>query len=106
MSFDGIVGDFQGKVVLVTGGSRGIGRAVVLGFARLGARVVFCYQTNRSAAEEVCQVGEANEWSIWSLQADVGYRDPAESLMSQVLAKYGKVNILVNNAGLFLKNSV
>lgn len=95
--------EFAGKVVLVTGGSRGIGRAIVLAFAQLGAHVTFCYRTDAAAAESVVQFADGHGWTVVARQADVGYSDQAEQLVADVLARCGRLDILVNNAGVFLR---
>ena len=92
-------GAFAGKQVLVTGGSRGIGRAVSLAFARSGARVAFCYQSDPVAAAEVQQIGEGLQ--IEAYQADVADPAAAAALVAQVEERQGKVDVLVNNAGVF-----
>ncbi len=86
---------FSGKVAIVTGGSRGIGRAIVQGLARENARVVFTYVQNKERAEEL-----ANGDSIIAIQADVSQLEPAKNLVKQVKDRFGRVDILVNNAGI------
>ncbi|MCU0501971.1 MAG: SDR family oxidoreductase [Anaerolineae bacterium] len=93
--------EFAGKVALVTGGSRGIGRAIVLAFAELGCHVTFCYRADRVAAEAVCEEGRKNGGSVRAVQADVGQSDQAAALVAGVLAQHGRLDILVNNAGEF-----
>jgi 3-oxoacyl-[acyl-carrier protein] reductase len=91
--------EFTGKVALVTGGSRGIGRAIALAFAGLGCHVTFCYRSDHAAAEAVCEAAHA----VRAVQADVGQSDQAEALVAGVLAQQGRLDILVNNAGEFLR---
>ena len=86
---------FSGKTAIVTGGSRGIGRAIVEALARGGARVVFTYLQNKSAAEEI-----TNNDTVIGLQVDVGRFDEAKELVKQVKERYGRIDILVNNAGI------
>ena len=93
--------EFTGQVALVTGGSRGIGRAIVLAFAGLGCHVTFCYRSDHAAAEAVCEAGRKNGGSVRAVQADVGQSDQAEALVAGVLAQQGRIDILVNNAGEF-----
>jgi len=91
--------DLSGKSAVVTGGSRGIGRAVVLRLAQQGADVCFSYRDNAAAAEEV--VGEVTRMGRrgLSVQADVTQPEAAEELIKAALEAFGKVDILVNNAG-------
>jgi 3-oxoacyl-[acyl-carrier protein] reductase len=86
---------FSGKVAVVTGGSRGIGRAIVQALAREGAKVAFTYVQNRSVAEEI-----ANGDTIIGFQADVAKFDQAKDLVKQVRERFGRIDILVNNAGI------
>jgi 3-oxoacyl-[acyl-carrier protein] reductase len=86
---------FSGKTAIVTGGSRGIGRAIVQALAREGARVVFTYAQNQALADEI-----ANGDTVVAIQADVGSFEQAKSLVKQVKDRFGRVDILVNNAGI------
>jgi 3-oxoacyl-[acyl-carrier protein] reductase len=86
---------FSGKIAIVTGGSRGIGRAIVQALAREGARVVFTYSQNQAQADEI-----ANGDTVVALQADVGNFEQAKNLVKQVKERFGRVDILVNNAGI------
>jgi len=86
---------FSGKVAIVTGGSRGIGRAIVQALAREGANVAFTYIQNKSAADEV-----ANNDTIIGFQTDVSNFNQAKELVKQVKERFGRIDILVNNAGI------
>ena len=86
---------FSGKVAIVTGGSRGIGRAIVQALAREGAKVAFTYVQNKAAADEI-----ADGDTIAAFQADVANFDQAKDLVKQVKQKFGRIDILVNNAGI------
>jgi 3-oxoacyl-[acyl-carrier protein] reductase len=86
---------FTGKVAIVTGGSRGIGRAIVQALAREGARVAFTYVQNKALADEI-----ANGDDIVAFQADVTSFEQAKDLVKQVKERFGRVDILVNNAGI------
>jgi 3-oxoacyl-[acyl-carrier protein] reductase len=92
--------DLSGKSAIVTGGSRGIGRAIVLRLAEQGADVCFSYRGNAAAAEEV--VGEVARHGRQAVahQADVTDPAAAEGLVKAALDAFGKVDILVNNAGI------
>jgi 3-oxoacyl-[acyl-carrier protein] reductase len=86
---------FSGKTALVSGGSRGIGRAIVKAFARDGARVAFTYLQNKAAADEI-----ANNDTILAFQADVGNFEESKNLVRQVKERFGRIDILVNNSGI------
>src|SRR4051812_20241020 len=85
----------SGKLAIVTGGSRGIGRAIVRALSREGAKVVFTYVQNKTLADEL-----ANDNSIIAIQADVTSFDQAKNLVKQVKERFGRIDILVNNAGI------
>ncbi len=92
--------DLSGKAAIVTGGSRGIGRAIVLRLAEQGADVCFSYKGNAAAAEEV--VGEVARHGQKAVahQADVTDPQAADGLVKAAIDAFGKVDILVNNAGI------
>jgi len=96
--------DFSGKNVLVTGGSRGIGRAVAHGFADRGARVALGYLSNRQAAEETLDSLPGGPHVI--VQADVADPDSARRLIDEVKRSLGRLDILVNNAGVWVEHLV
>jgi 3-oxoacyl-[acyl-carrier protein] reductase len=88
----------EGKVALVTGSGRNIGRAIALALAKDGADVVVNARSNRQEAEAVAaEVGELGRRSR-ALLADVGDRRQLESLLEQALAEFGRIDIVVNNA--------
>ena len=89
----------QGKCALVTGGSRGIGRAVCLELARQGARVAVNYAGNAAAAEETVQAWAALGAEAFAIQADVADAAATEAMVKEVLSRFGRLDILVNNAG-------
>lgn len=89
----------QGKCALVTGGSRGIGRAVCLELARQGARVAVNYAGNAAAAEETVKACEALGAEAFAIQADVADAAACEAMVKGVLTRFGRLDILVNNAG-------
>ena len=89
----------QGKCALVTGGSRGIGRAVCLELARQGARVAVNYAGNAAAAQETVEACRALGAEAFAIQADVAGAAESEAMVKEVLARFGRLDILVNNAG-------
>lgn len=90
----------RGQVAIVTGASRGIGRAVALAFAAEGANVAVNYATSSTAAEEVVAEITAAGGNAVALQADVSKADQVDSLVNAVMEKWSRVDILVNNAGI------
>jgi 3-oxoacyl-[acyl-carrier protein] reductase len=95
-----------GKVAIVTGGSRGIGRAIVELLAKEGADVTFFYRGNVAAAEEVVTAGRAAGQSIASEQVDVRDAKACASAVERVADRASRVDILVNNAGLIRDNQL
>lgn len=87
-----------GKTAVVTGGSRGIGRAVVLRLARDGAIVVFNYAQNRDAADEVVRQAEKAGGNVAAVQMDLAEPGAAEEFMATAERRLGGLDILVNNA--------
>lgn len=103
---DPVAQTFAGQVVLVTGGSRGIGRAVTLAFARQGAAVTFCYHSDHAAAQQLCRDAADVGLHITARQADVGHSNEAATLVQQTAAHAGRLDVLVNNAGIFVAQPV
>jgi len=90
----------EGRIVLVTGASRGIGRSIALALAGAGADVALNYRTQQSAAEEVCATIRKLGSRAVALQADVCVAAEVDRLVSAVERDLGPVDILVNNAGI------
>jgi 3-oxoacyl-[acyl-carrier protein] reductase len=88
-----------GKVAIVTGGSRGIGRAIVIKLCGLGAEVIINYASDRGSAEELSRTVIANGDKAHVVRADVSKVEEIEKLFESVVARYGRLDILVNNAG-------
>ena len=88
------------KVAIITGSSRGIGRAIAQELATLGANVVVNYSSSSHAAEEVVDTITKAGGSAIALQADVSKADQVEALLQSVTEKFNRVDILVNNAGI------
>lgn len=95
--------DFTNKNVLITGGSRGIGRAAAMGFARLGARVAITFRQGHDAAKETVEAldGEGH----MAVRADIANPAAVESTVEAVAQEFGRIDILVNNAGVFLQHA-
>jgi 3-oxoacyl-[acyl-carrier protein] reductase len=89
-----------GRVALVTGGSRGIGRAIVERLAKDGAKVAFVYKSNAAAANEVVEKLKAAGHEVVAYQADVAKKDEVDAVVEKVLAAWERLDILVNNAGI------
>jgi 3-oxoacyl-[acyl-carrier protein] reductase len=92
--------DLSGKSAVVTGGSRGIGRAIALRLATQGADVAFSYKGNEAAAKENAAAIEGLGRRGLPVQADVSQPEAADALVKAAIDAFGKVDILVNNAGI------
>jgi 3-oxoacyl-[acyl-carrier protein] reductase len=91
--------DLTGKAALITGGSRGIGKAIALRLSRQGADVAFSYRGNAEAAKATAAEIEAIGTKALAVQGDVKEPESAEAVVKAALEAFGKVDILVNNAG-------
>lgn len=89
-----------GRVALVTGGSRGIGRAIALELAAAGATVVVNYASSPDAAAAVVEAISAAGGRAWSHQADVADEEQVEAMVKTVLEREGRLDVLINNAGI------
>ena len=96
--------NFEGKTALVTGGSRGIGRAVCLELAKGGANVVLCYAGNEAAAQETVQAVEALGARALAVRCDVSDTARVDELVKAAVEAFGRIDILVNNAGITRDN--
>jgi len=94
------MGDLDGKAALVTGGSRGIGRAICLELARQGARVAVNYQSNAALAEAVVAEIAAAGGEAFAIRGDVAEGGDATALVKATVDRFGALDILVNNAGI------
>ncbi|MEJ8547521.1 glucose 1-dehydrogenase [Brevibacillus borstelensis] len=92
----------EGKVAIVTGSSRGIGRAIAERLADLGASVVINYANSAEKAADVVERISRKGGTAIAVQADLGKMTDIEKLFAATIAEFGKVNILVNNAGLMI----
>ena len=93
-----------GKCAVVTGASRGIGRAIALQLASEGAKVVVNYSGSEQKAQEVVEEIKANGGEAIAVQANVADADSVQNLMKSALDTYGSIDILVNNAGITRDN--
>ena len=92
--------NFAGKTAVVTGGSRGIGRAICEELARGGANVVLCYAGRAEAAQETVAACEALGAKALAVQCNVADEAQAKALMDAAVQAFGRIDILVNNAGI------
>lgn len=90
----------EGQIALVTGASRGIGKAVALALAGAGAEVVVNYASSPDAAEAVVQEIQASGGQAYALQANVADEGAVDGLIKAVLERSGRIDVLVNNAGI------
>lgn len=90
----------KGKVAIVTGGSRGIGSTIAKELAKKGANVVINYNTSKTSAYSVIEEIEFLGGSAVAFQTDVSNLDEAHSLVEETISQYGRVDILINNAGI------
>jgi 3-oxoacyl-(acyl-carrier-protein) reductase len=94
------MGELTGKACLVTGGSRGIGRAIALELGRHGASVAVGYATNEAAANEVAAEIAKSGGQSFAFGCDVQDPDAIEPAVASVVERFGKIDVLVNNAGI------
>lgn len=90
----------EGRIALVTGGSRGIGRAIVERLSSQGVKVAFVYRASKESAEKSVEELTAQGREVIALQGDVANKEDADRIVAAVLEKWGRVDILVNNAGI------
>lgn len=96
----------EGKTCLVTGGSRGIGRAIALKLAEFGADVAITYARSADAANEVKAAIESKGRNAKAIQADAVDFSEAEKVINEIVADWGKIDVLVNNAGITKDNLI
>ncbi len=96
---------FDGKVVLVTGAGRGIGRNIALSFISAGAKVCVNYLTSQKGAQEVVEDARKLGVDTLAIQADVSNREQVRRMVDGVLKIFGRIDILVNNAAVFSRTS-
>ena len=93
--------NLKDKVVLVTGASRGIGRAIAIAFAEKGCKVGINFRKSKEKASEVLSIVRNHSAEGIMLQADVSKYDQVKSMVDDLIDKFGRIDILVNNAGIF-----
>lgn len=91
---------FKDKVVLITGGTRGIGRATAIKFAKLGAKVVVVYKGNEEKAKSLIDEITAFGGIVKTIKADISKKEELDNIVNSALALFGRIDILVNNAGI------
>ncbi|WP_405104500.1 SDR family oxidoreductase [Paenibacillus sp. FSL K6-1217] len=90
----------NGKVAIVTGASRGIGRQIAIQLAGLGIKVAVNYSSHREKADEVVQIIKESGGEAIAVQGDVSKVSEVEALFSETIGQFGRIDILVNNAGI------
>src|SRR5271154_1446562 len=96
----------EGKVAIVTGGNSGIGKSIVLALAEHGANIVIDYVCDENATEELEQQGVAVGGQAVGVDADVSKIDDLQSLIDAAVKEFGRLDIMVNNAGVETRTSV
>lgn len=95
--------NLTGKNIFVTGASRGIGKAIAIQLAELGANVAIHYQKNKAAAEAICnEIGQ----NAFTVQADLSESNEVLTCFNEVVNKFGKLDVIVNNAGIALLSGI
>ncbi len=91
---------FKDKVVLITGGSRGIGRAAAIKFAKLGAKLAVVYANNEAEAKRLVDEIDSFGGTVKTIKADISVESEIDRIVREALSFYGRIDILVNNAGI------
>lgn len=92
--------NFQNKVVLVTGSSRGIGRSIAVKFAKEGANVIINYRSNENEAKAITEIISSYNNNCMCIKADVSKEQDVKRMIDTIIEKYGHIDILINNAGI------
>jgi 3-oxoacyl-[acyl-carrier protein] reductase len=98
--------DLEGRIALVTGGSRGIGRGIALELARSGASVVITYRSGEQMAQETVKLIEEEGGAASAVRCDVADLSAVESLVKGLVAQSGRLDVVVNNAGITADNLI
>jgi len=96
----------EGKNIIVSGGSRGIGKAVVLAFAEQGANVAFTFLSNNEAANEVVNESKSLKGTVKAHQVDIRDQQQVKKLISDVVAEWKYIDVVINNAGIRQDKSI
>ncbi|MEK9165805.1 MAG: 3-oxoacyl-ACP reductase family protein [Patescibacteria group bacterium] len=91
--------NFKDKIAIITGGSRGIGRACALELAKAGVKAGLNYHQSQKEAQELVDLIQQSGGEAIAIQADVSQKQDCQKLVDQTLEKFGRIDILVNNAG-------
>lgn len=100
------MGSLQGQVAIVTGGSRGIGAAISERLAQEGCKLVINYSSNVKAAQKMVEKIKRQKGESIAYRCDVSHFSQVEEMMKETVRNFGKINILVNNAGIFRQDFV
>ena len=98
--------DLSGKVALVTGGAKRVGKAIVFALAQRGCKLVVHYHTSQTEAEETAQELQNAGHEALALQADISREADVERMIEQALERFGRIDVLVNNAALFFRTPI
>ncbi|WP_109435817.1 SDR family oxidoreductase [Aquimarina sp. AU119] len=98
--------NLSNKVALITGASRGIGAEVALHLANTGAKVIVNYSSSKAAASAIVQQIKTNGGDAIAIQADVSNSQDVKNLFDNAIAHYGKIDVLVNNAGIMINTFI
>jgi NAD(P)-dependent dehydrogenase (short-subunit alcohol dehydrogenase family) len=98
--------DLTGKVALVTGGAKRIGKAIVMALANRGCKLVVHYHTSQAEAEETVQELLASGHEASAVQADITQEAEVDRMIETVVAQFGRIDVLVNNAAVFFRTPV
>lgn len=92
--------DFRGKVVFITGGTRGIGKSIACEFSKLGASIIINYKDNDAAAEETSNfIKDTGGYAI-CIKGDISSYETSRNIIEDIIKKFGKIDILINNAAI------
>lgn len=97
--------NLEGKVALITGGSRGIGKAIAIALGREGCKIAISYLSNRTAAERTLK--EISKYTdVIAISADIGHWLACKKLVDETVTHFGSIDILVNNAGIIISKPI